>query len=194
MKKILAVLLSLVFVFSLCACVPKNKGETREYKTIEGAVGTPDEFKFVTEDLSAVSTSDESSVDEAANPVNKYDDNLKGLCKYLKDKNCVFDLADAITSSASLIGADEGYKFVYNFEDGLVDVEVYSYSDRDNQWYKQAQAEGKITISEKVDNTTFEAILSENGKYMMVYHDSKNREDRKEAVVDVFNSFYAEAK
>ena len=189
MKKILAFMLVIVMAFSLAACGGSGSSE-KTVKTLEGTVGTPDEFGLV----EVASTSDEATNDEATTPEKKYNNNIKGLCAYLKDKNCVFDIADAIVATASLIGADEGYKFVYEFEGGSIDLEVYSYSDKENQWYKQAVAEGKVTLSDEVENSTFEATVSENGKYLLVYNDSKNREDREEAVLAVFNSFHAKAK
>lgn len=180
MKKILAFMLVVILCLSLCGCMGTSQQQsTVTYKDFEGgAVGTPDEFP-------AVASSDESSADEA-----KYKNDLRGLCTYLKDKNCVFDYEDAIVTDASLIGADDGYKFMYKFEDGEVVLEVYSYSKTDSEWYQQAKANGEITLL----GVTFEAILSENGKYLMVYSDSKNRTERKDAIIDVFNSFYSQAK
>ncbi|MBE6737302.1 MAG: hypothetical protein E7566_01420 [Ruminococcaceae bacterium] len=175
MKKILAFMLVVILCFSLCGCMGAQPQPTVEYKDFEGgAVGTPDEF------TASAATSDE------AKP--KYENNLKGLCTYLKDKNCVYAYKDAIVPTASMIGADEGYKFMYKYDGGDVVLEVYSYSDTDNKWYQQAKADGEITLLDE----TFEAILSENGKYLMIYSDSKERAERKDAIVEVFKSFYAE--
>ncbi len=180
MKKILAFMLVVVLSLSLCGCMGSKPKSTVDYKSFEGgAVSSPDEFP---------ATTDESTADEAAKP--KYENNLEGMCKYLEDKNCVYALKDAIKTTASMIGADKGYKFMYTYDGGQVVLEVYSYSDTDNEWYQQAKNDGKITLLD----VTFDAIISENGKYLMTYSDSANRTERKDAVVAVFNSFYAEAK
>ena len=177
MKKILAFAIAVLLVLSLGACTfgGTNTTEQKEVKEITKAVSTPDE----------------------AIDAKKYADDLDGLCKYMTDKNCVYkfekstddEIIDPIVMDADLIGAEQGYKFVYNYEGSEVVLELYSYKNFDNQWYKQAKSEGKITISEDVENGTFDVIVSKNGKYLMIYTDAANRKDRRDAVIDIFNSF-----
>ena len=176
MKKILAFALAIVLVLSMGACsFGGNTTEEKKVKEITADVATPDE---------AINTK-------------KYVDSLDGLCSYMADKNCVYkfekstndEIVDPIVMDATLIGADAGYKFIYDYQGAEVVLELYSYSKFDSQWYKQAKEEGKITISKDVDNSTFDVILSKNGKYLMVYTDASNRTERRDAVIAIFNSF-----
>lgn len=176
MKKILAFALAIVMVLALGACsFGGTQTEEKKVKEITNAVSTPDE---------AIDTK-------------KYADNLDGLCAYMADKNCVYDfekstadeVIDPIVMDADLIGADAGYKFIYKYEGSEVVLELYSYSKFDTKWYKQVKEDGKITVSEDVENGTFDAILSKNGKYLMVYTDAANRTERRDAVIKIFNSF-----
>lgn len=174
MKKIFAFTLVIVMALSLCACGRRTTTTTPEYKTLSGDVVTPDEV---------VSSQD-------------YADTLEGLCKYLEDKNCIYELpqasgdekiTDPVVMSAGTIGADKGYKFTYKYEGKEIVTELYSYTDTDNKWYQQAVAEGKITLSDEIENGTFEVVV--NGKYVMVYNDSADRAERKTQVIDAFKSF-----
>lgn len=174
MKKILCFTLVVLMALSLCACGRRTTDNTPEYKTVSGEVASPDEV---------VSSQD-------------YADTLEGLCEYLEDKNCIYELpqasgdekiTDPVVMKASEIGADKGYKFTYKYDGKEIVTEVYSYTDTDNKWYQQAVNEGKITLSEEIENGTFDVIV--NGKYVMVYEDSADRAERKAQVIDVFNSF-----
>ena len=195
MKKILAFMLLVVLALSLCACSSSSTATQPKLAEVKGEVGTPDEFVL------------DATADQVE--VNKYADDIVGLCEYLADKNCISevnydskakkltvdeDVKDSlIVAKAELIGAEAGYKFTYTYDGGSVVVEVYKYKDTNNKWYKQAKAEGKITLSDEIENGTFDAILSDNGKYVMIYNDSvegEARTERREAVIKVFNSFY----
>lgn len=177
MKKIIAFTLVVILALSMSACARRtNTAEPVKYQTLYGMVGTPDE----------VVSSD------------KYEDTLEGLCAYMKDKNCLYALPatsgdeyfyDPVTMFGSAIGADKGYKFTYEYDGKNIVTEVYSYSDTENKWYQQAKNEGKITLSEEIENGTFYVTLSDNGKYLMIYNDSANRVDREALVTEVFKSF-----
>lgn len=174
MKRILCFTLVVIMALSLCACGRRTTDNTPEYKTVSGEVSSPDEV---------VSSKD-------------YADTLEGLCKYLKDKNCIYELpetsgdekiTDPVVMIASEIGADKGYKFTYKYDGREVVTEVYSYTDTDNMWYQQAVNDGEITLSDDIVNGTFDVTV--NGKYVMVYNDSEAGAERKAQVIDVFKSF-----
>jgi len=213
MKRILAFMFVVILALSLCACggTAVNAPKLAEVKD---KVGSPD--KFVSESAEGtedVASSDEAATADEAKAKNKYPNTLVGMCEYLADKNCICEVSydkkekkltvdesvkdSLIVPEAELIGAEDGYKFTYIYDGGTVVVEVYSYKNTDNQWYKQAREEGKITLSDKVENGTFDAIISENGKYLMVYNDSakgEKRDERRDDVIAVFNSFYNTAE
>lgn len=175
MKKILAFMLTMVLVVSLCGCMPASNNVPKVV-TLEGV----------------------SSDDEAAVVYTSYKDSLRGVCEYMADKGYIYDLPEAtgdeltdpVKMDAAFIGADEGYKFTYVFEEKSVTVEIYSFSKTDGAHYQQAKSEGKVTIAQDVQNGTVNAVLSGNGKYMMMYTDTANRTEREASATEAFKAFY----
>ncbi len=174
MKKILCFALVIVMALSLGACMPQSGSVTKVQKVTDPAT---------TDEVAAVN----------------YSDSLRGVCEYMADLGYVYDLPestgdemkDPLAMNAGLIGADEGYKFTCDYEGSTINVEIYSFSNTDGEHYKQGKEEGKITISKDIENGTFEVAFSGNGKYMMVYDDSADRAERKDAAVKAFEAFYA---
>lgn len=175
MKKILAFMLLIVLALSLCACMPASNN-TPKIPTLEEV----------------------ASADEAAVAYTSFEDSLRGVCEYMAKKGYIYDLPEAtgdemkdpVKMDASFIGADEGYKFTYIFDEKTVTVEIYSFSNTDGEHYRQAKSEGKVTVVEDVKNGTVNAVLSGNGKYMMMYSDTGNRADREERATEAFKAFY----
>lgn len=173
MKKILAMLMVAVLSISLCGCM-STKSTTPQIPTV----------------------TEPASADEVA--YTSYANTLRGLCEYMADKGYVYDLPEAtgdelkdpVKMDASFIGADEGYKFTYMFGDKTITVELYSFSKTDGEYYQQAKAEGKVTIATDIKNGTVNAVVSDSGKYMMMYSDAGNRADREAKIVEDFKTFY----
>lgn len=172
MKKILAFALAVLALMSFGGCM--------------GAAGTP---KVQT--VTAPATTDEISY-------KKFDDSLDGLCAYLTALGYAYDIkeatgdeaADPVVMKADIIGAAKGYKFTYMFDGKTTVLEVYEYTDRNNDFYKQAQS-GKITISEDIKNGTVDVTLSDNGKYLLIYTDEAENIDREKQLITAFKGFYA---
>ncbi len=173
MKKILCFALIIVLALSLGACMPRSSG-TKVQKVTDPT--NAEEIVFT-----------------------NYEDSLRGVCEYMADLGYVYDLPestgdemkDPLAMNAELIGADEGYKFTCDYEDSTINVEIYSFSKTDGKFYQQGKEEGKIVLSAEIDNGAFEVTFSGNGKYMMVYDDSADRTERKDAAVKAFEAFYA---
>lgn len=173
MKKILCFALIIVLALSLGACMPRNSGP---------------KVQKVTDPTNA-----EDIV--AAN----YEDSLRGACDYMTDLGYIYalpestgdEMKDPLAMNAGLIGADEGYKFTCDYDGSTINVEIYSFSKTDGKYYQQGKKEGKVTLSNEIESGTFEVTFSGNGKYMMVYDDSADRAERKNAAVKAFEAFYA---
>ncbi len=174
MKKVLCFAIALVLILSLCACSTQNTNTAKvqsvtDPETTEGIVYT------------------------------NYEDSLRGICEYMAALGYVYDLPEAtgdemtdpLPMRAEFVGADEGYKFTCKYDGANINVEIYSFTDTNNAYYKQGVETGEITLSEEIDNGTFGVTFSGNGKYMMVYDDAEDRTERKEAAVKAFEAFYA---
>lgn len=173
MKKILAFILAVAVVLSLCGCMSAAK--VQKVQTVTDPTSTE-----------GISYKD-------------YNDTLEGLCAYFADLGYAYNFteatkdqaADPVVMAADMIGADKGYKFTYTYSGDTVVLELYSYTDTDSDLYKQAKAEGKITITEDLAEGTVDVTLSDNGKYLMVYSDEGENEERENAIVDAFKGFWA---
>lgn len=174
MKKILCMVLVVILALSLGACMPRS-GNTTKVQEVTDPTST-EEIKFA-----------------------DYADTLRGVCEYMADLGYIYDLpestgdemTDPHTMNAAIIGADEGYKFTCNYKGSSINVEIYSFSNTEGEYYAQAKSEGKITLSSDIESGTFDVTLSGNGKYLLVYDDSEDRAERKEAAIKAFEAFYA---
>ncbi|MBQ8001736.1 MAG: hypothetical protein IJ298_11195 [Ruminococcus sp.] len=173
MKKIFAMLLVVVLVLSLTACM--NTSNTPKIQKV----------------------TDPTSVEGIE--YKDYEDSLEGLCAYFADMGYAYDMPEAtgdemtdpVVMRADMIGADKGYKFTYTYAGETVVLELYSYTDTDSDFYKQAKSEGKITVTEELDEGTVDVVLSDNGKYLMIYNDPAEDAEREAAITEAFKGFYA---
>lgn len=169
MKKILAFALAIVAVLSLAGCMgasaPKLASATEP--------ANPEKIKY-----------------------ENYDYSISGLCDYLDDLGyMVFDYdaskdeagTSTIKMQADLIGAKEGYKSTYKYNKGEWTVEAYYYEDTKSDFYNQAK-EGKVTITEEIENGSFEITV--NGNFGLVVHAPKDGDERKAQMIEDFNNFY----
>lgn len=174
MKKIIALVLAAMLVLSLCACMPTAKGPKIQEVT--------------------------DPTDPQAVKYTDYADSLEGLCDYFADMGYVYampddatgdEIKDPVVMMADIIGADKGYKFTYSYGSSTIVLELYSYTDTDSEFYKQAKSEGKITVAENLEDGTVDVVLSDNGKYLMIYNDSEENAEREALVTEAFKGFYA---
>ena len=117
-----------------------------------------------------------------------YEDNLSGLTSYFKDKGYV--AGEPTKMSADLIGAKEGSKYQFAYAKAKVSVELYEYdlnnlSDTSNEVLNKVKESGKLTIQ----NTSVDALISDNGKYLMIYIKDKGNEENAKREQEVINDF-----
>lgn len=147
----------------------------------------------------AVATGDEARSQNAAD----YPDTYEGLCNYLASFGYINPLKDNVDSTYvvmdyALVGATHGRRYTEQTKKKAT-IEIYDYSDA-----KSATADEVLAgIKEKGTFTVLglpevKAILSNNGKYMMVYNDKSIKEDNKEQeeyklreeIVEKFKTFH----
>ncbi len=177
MKKILAALLIALTVISLAGCVAG--GSQVQIKELT-AYATPDEIKPA-----------------------KYEDTLEGLCNYMAALGYAYDVPASydekeITKdnnpkvmAAKEIGAEAGYKFRFKMGDVTYALEFYSFSDFSGEIYKSAKADGKFTMGSGDGETEVnDVFISDNGKYMLIFHSDKEANETKDKIVKAFKGFY----
>lgn len=119
--------------------------------------------------------------------------NLQGLQKYLTGNGVLS--GNASKMRADIIGAASGvkYQFSYNGKDN-VSVELYEYDpDHLNGTARQildsVKKSGKFTLMDQ----QVSAVLSDSGKYLMIYKDSVSKEENK-AYADRVKQLFQEFK
>jgi len=180
MKKTVAVLLVALLILSFTAC---GSGQT----TSTVSLVLPGEESSV--ESSGLAESSEVPVTNA----NEVEDNLDGLSEYLKGNFAV--AGEKETMSFDVIGAVNGYKYAFTYNSKNVQVEIYEF-DLDNP-----NAEGKACLESVKANGTFtvlekevSAVISDSGKYIMIYTDNDGDEKnvaQKERVQELFKDFKA---
>lgn len=102
-----------------------------------------------------------------------YKDSFDGLCSYMQDKGYYTDKAVKTEMDASFIGAKKGVK--YSISNNLA-IELYEYdttklNDTAKEIVKEVKDSNSFTIIEGYPVNA--AYLSDNGKYLMIYNDTK---------------------
>ena len=108
---------------------------------------------------------------KSVNP-SDYENNVDGLCKYLKALDYL--QGEPVKMAADLIGAEKGYRYVFTYEKGNINAELYEYNTNN------LNDKAKATIESVKKNGYFqiqgfdkvEAYMSDNGKYLIIYSDS----------------------
>ena len=120
------------------------------------------------------------------------DDNLAGLEKYLAANS--FISGQPVQMQPEFIGAKSGAKYQFGFDgNNNVTVELYEYdtanlNDTAKSMISEVKSKGKYSIM----GQEVAAVLSDSGKYLMIYKDSaaadKNKAHQQE-VTKLFQGF-----
>lgn len=199
-KKLMALAGAAVLALTLTACT----GTTEQLPTLDlgtseassTASGTESSASGVESGVESGTESNTESSQAEAEPVSDkdFEDSADGLCQYLEANRGV--AGDPTTMAYETIGAVDGYRYRFTLNKSTVQVEVYQY-DLDNL-NEQAQTvlddvkeKGSFTLLDK----EIPAVLSDSGKYLMIYTDSSTSEEntaQKERVLELFQGFKAE--
>lgn len=125
-----------------------------------------------------------------------YDDDIQGLCKYLED--CKAAAGEKVQMSYDVIGAENGYKYVYRYADSAVQLEVYEFPAELSETAKALLDAVRADGTFKVLDNTVPGYLSNDGRFLLIYTDAKSEKEdanktHKEHVLECFNTF-ADAK
>lgn len=154
------------------------------------AVDVPDSSSTSSETTSESTSETESAAPEVDE--SKYEDTLDGLAKYMIAKEYI--AGDATEMEADFIGAEKGVKYTGSFEGtNNISMELYEYdtanlNDTAKEIIDSVKKDGKFELM----GMTADAVVSDNGKYLMVYKDSASGEThdaRTEQVKADFQAF-----
>ena len=150
MKKILLIVLSLAVAVSISGCI--------------GGGGNS---------LEGVNTADASAVTDVK--YSDYEDNLAGLEEYLVALKYIPEKAVPTDMMYAVIGAKDGDRYNFTVNGSAVYVELYEYdptslNDEGKRVISEIEETGKFHVFQgDNENAAFEAELSYNRKYMMIY-------------------------
>ncbi len=168
MKKFLILALAVVMAGSLAACGMGDVG---------GAQSAP-------------SASSQAAVSSAVGSDN-VEDSLAGLEKYLSSNSVISGTPTEM--KADFIGAKKGakYQFGFNGKDNVT-VELYEFdtgslSSKASTVLDEVKAKNQFTIM----NQTVPAVISDSGKYIMIYKDTSGSDENKQHQEDVIKLFKA---
>ena len=167
MKKILLIVLSLAMAVSISGCA--------------GTGGSG---------LEGVETS--SAADISKIKASSYSNDLKGLEEYLVDIKYIPKSCTPTEMMYKVIGAEKGDRYYYTVNDSAVFVELYEYDTNNlNADAKRVIGEVKETgkfhvLSEDTSeqSAAFEATISDNGKFLLIYQGSTENDDLKKRKTD----------
>lgn len=142
-------------------------------------------------------TIDIKSVDEVK--VEDYAENLDGLIDYFKHIGYILCPENGTSNAtetklnAEIINAKAGKRFQFTYEGSTVTMELYEFYTGENATPSDALAQvkkdGKFDV---LGIDEFEAYISDNDKYMLIYTDNNKDEanvQRKNDVIKLFKSY-----
>lgn len=148
----------------------------------------------------AVATGDEAASQKAED----YENDFEGICNYLASFGYINPVRDNVdvtytVMDASLIGADKGRKFTEQTQKKAT-IEIYEYADQKNatadEVISSVKKDGTFTILEL---PSVNAMLSDNGKFLMIYNDKSIDENKpeddnyklREEITEKFKTFHS---
>ena len=156
-KKLLAVVLVAVLCVSMTGCMANTRGTAAQATSVL--------------EVSAAPVEGEETVLEK--DAEKYSDDIQGLCKFMEDNKVT--AGERIQMEYAVIGAMNGYKYSYTYDGSAVQLEVYEFAT------EGLSETAQIVVDSVRSNGTFELLenvipaqLSEDGRFMLIYTDSKS--------------------
>ncbi|HIW13824.1 MAG: hypothetical protein ACLUUJ_02830 [Acutalibacteraceae bacterium] len=170
MKRVAALFCAAMMMFSFAACALEDPEASSAEENSTQESSAPES---------------EVSVEESA-----MEDSLKGLCEYLDAKGYLSDSSTEM--AASMIGAKSGIRYSVSLN-GTDNIKIELYEFDLNNLSKEAKA----VIDSVKKNGTFTivglqaegAMMSDSGKYMMVYTDSVDNEENAQREKNVKEAF-----
>lgn len=176
MKKRLISVLGMIIALSMAGCTGSQGGNLEELHT-------------------------DTEIDRTKVSAKDYKDNLEGLEKYLTELDYLPEKAEPTEMMYSVIGAVDGDRYNFKVDSVPVYVELYEYTpeslnDEAKRVFSEVKKDGKFYVfdnTDDADRASYEAALSYNQKYLIIYTDSSDSEknqQRKKDVINAVKEFY----
>jgi len=168
MKKIIILALAIVMAGTMAACGMGDVGGATSSAPAQSVASVPTVSKVDAQGM---------------------DDTLAGLEKYLAANSAIS--GDATEMDATFIGAKSGAKYQGDFNGkNTVTVELYEYdtkslNEKAQTVLNDVKSKGTFTIMSQ----TVPAVISDNGKYLMIYKDTSSADQNKAHQADVTKMF-----
>lgn len=175
MKKILLFVICAIMAVSVSGCMGSGGNSLEGVQTSEAP--------------------DASKVD-----VSKYKNNLDGLEKYFVALGYIPEKAQGTEMMYNVIGAVDGDRYNFTVNSSVVYVELYEYdtehlNDEAKRVINEVKKDGLFYVFDNKNNDesniAYEATLSDNGKYLMIYTDTSTDEANTTRKTDVINALKA---
>ena len=143
--------------------------------------------------LEAVQTN--AAPDAATIKADDYENNLAGLEEYFIALGYIPEKAEPTKMFSEVIGAVDGDRYNFTVDSSTVYVELYEYDldnleDEAKRVIEEVKKDGKFYVFDDngEGNIAYEATLSDNGKYLMIYTDNSTEESNVQRKTDVINA------
>ena len=148
------------------------------------------------ENVDTAATVDPSTINQT-----DYKNDLEGLEQYLTALNYIPQNAAATEMMYNVIGAKDGDRYNFTVDKNAVYVELYEYdpdhlNEEAERVLSEVQKDGKFYVFDDKnlnDNAAYEAELSYNGKYLLIYtynSTNDNLVQRKKDFTNAVKEFY----
>lgn len=182
MKKIIPFVICAAMAISLTGCA------TQSGPQLESVQATASQTDTSSQDSNTSQTDDTSKEASTAKEINAadYDNNLDGLEKYFVDMGYIPEKSKPTPMMYGVIGAIDGDRYNFIVNSTAIYLELYEYNPDDlkneksenykegNRVIKEVKDNGKFYVFDNNggDNVAYEATISDNGKYLMIYTDN----------------------
>ena len=182
MKKIIPFVICAAMALALTGCAAQSgpQLESVQASATESNTSSQNSDTSKTDD-----TSKEESTPKKVNPAD-YDNNLDGLEKYFVDIGYIPEKSKPTKMMYGVIGAIDGDRYNFVVNSTAIYLELYEYNPDDlkdeksenykegNRVINEVKKDGKFYVFDNNggDNVAYEATLSDNGKYLMIYTDN----------------------
>ena len=179
MKKLILIVMSLAIAVNLTGCMGVGDNSTPGVNTDE-------------------------ATDAKKLKISDYKNDLSGLEKYLVALNYIPSDCAHTEMMYNVIGAKDGDRYNFKVDNSTVYVELYEYdpdklNDDAKRVFDEVNKTGKFHVfgddTSDEDAAVFDAELSENSKYLLLYNgntDNEKTEKRKKDFTNVVKSFHSE--
>ena len=189
MKKLIAIIASIIMVtMCLTGCGGSTASVNPGWYNTEKAKGAEDKASAEMKELVDLMMDEEGFIDESAVVTEMSPVKQEIVNGDKKGENGKY-------GGYLLIGAEEGYRFAYKYNESNVNLELYRFGEANDTSKKviaDVKVKGEFVLGE--ENTSIKAYLSSDEQFLMIYQDSsteKKNKNKMNSAVKMFEGYSA---